>query len=72
MKPDTIREAFHKKMQYKNLEYIGIHQLIDSSKDKVLMTAWKSSLGHQITSGRLPEFEKVKVELLTVLKIILE
>ena len=72
MKPDTIREAFHKKMQYKNLEYIGIHQLIGSSKDKVLMTAWKSSLGHQISGGKLPEFEKVKSELLTVLKMILE
>ncbi len=68
----AIREAFHKKMHYKNLEYIGIHQLIDSSKDKVLMTAWNSSLGHQISGGKLPEFEKVKSELLTVLKMILE
>jgi len=67
-----IRQAFHKKMHYKNLEYSGIHQLIDPGKDKVLTTAWNSSLGHQIPGGNFPEFEKVKDELLTVLKRILE
>jgi len=67
-----IRKAFYKKMHYKNIEYTGIHQLIDPGKEKVLTTAWNSSLGHQLPGGNTPAFENVKEELLTVLKRILE
>jgi len=58
-------------MIYKKIEYTGIQQLLDPSKDKVLSAAWKSSLWHQVPGGKLPEFEKVNEELIIMLEKIL-
>jgi len=58
-----VVKGFHKKIEYKNLKFSGIEQLINENNDKVLKSAWKNSLEHQIESGKLPEYEKVRDEL---------
>ena len=59
-----IVEAFYKKMKFKNIEFTGIDQLINSKSDKALKGAWKNSLGHQIKKEKLPEFAIVRENLL--------
>ena len=58
-----VVKGFHKKIEYKNLQFSGIEQLINENNDKVLKSAWKNSLEHQIESGKLPEYEAVRDEL---------
>jgi len=41
-----IRDAFHVKMKFKNLEFEGIHQMIDESNDKRVKAGWQNSLAH--------------------------
>jgi predicted nucleotidyltransferase component of viral defense system len=63
-----IVKGFYKKIKYKNLQFFGIEQLIKEKNDKILKSAWKNSLEHQITNGKLPEYEMVRNDL----KILLE
>ena len=65
---EEVVKGFYKKIAYKNLYFSGTEQLINESNDKILKTAWKNSLEHQIESGKLPEYETVKNDL----KILLE
>ena len=59
-----VKEAFLQKMKFKNLEFTGIDQMINESNDKTLKSAWKTSLGHQISEEQLPSYETVKMDLL--------
>lgn len=63
-----IVAAFYKKMEFKNLKFTGIEQLMDEDDDKKLRASWKNSLAHQIQSDALPEFDKVKEELTNLFK----
>ena len=58
-----VIKCFHKKIAYKNLQFSGIEQLINENNDKILKSAWKNSLEHQIENGKLPEYESVKNDL---------
>ena len=58
-----IVDAFYKKMEFKGHTFTGIEQLINPENDKQLSVAWKNSLAHQ-NQGILPDYEKVKMELL--------
>jgi len=62
----AIIAAFHKKLKFKNHEFHGIGQLINSNNDKVLQSAWANSLSHQVPSSQLPEYSFVKNELLNL------
>ena len=55
--------GFHKKAAYKKLKFLGIEQLINENNDRILKSAWKNSLEHQIENGKLPEYETVKNDL---------
>jgi predicted nucleotidyltransferase component of viral defense system len=46
-----IKEAFHIKMKFKNLEFEGIHQMINEGNDKQVKAGWQNSLAHQIPGG---------------------
>ena len=59
-----VKEAFLQKMKFKNMEFTGIDQMINESNDKTLKSAWKTSLGHQISEEQLPSYETVKMDLL--------
>lgn len=59
---DGIADAFHRKMAFKGHTFTGIEQLLNPENDKQLKSAWKNSLGHQI-SGELPDYELVKATL---------
>ena len=59
-----IIDAFHKKMKFKNLEFVGVEQLVNEENDKSLRASWQNSLTHQIQADALPEFDVVKKELL--------
>ena len=63
-----VVKGLHKKIEYKNLQFSGIEQLINENNDKILKSAWKNSLEHQIENGKLPEYETVRNDL----KILLE
>jgi len=63
-----VASGFHKKIEYKNLQFLGVKQLINENNDKVLKSAWKNSLEYQIERGKLPEYERVRDDL----KILLE
>jgi len=63
-----IIKGFYRKIEYKNLQFSGIEQLINENNDKILKSAWKNSLEHQIENGKLPEYEIVRSDL----KILLE
>ena len=58
-----IVKGFHKKIEYKKLQFSGVEQLINENSDKILKSAWKNSLEHQIKSGKLPEYEAVRDDL---------
>lgn len=55
--------GFYKKVEYKNLKFSGIEQLINENNDIILRSAWKNSLEHQIENGKLPEYETVRNDL---------
>jgi len=63
-----VKEAFHKKMEFKGLKFTGVEQMINQNSDKALRTAWKNSLGHQIPPEQLPDYETVKKDLLRLLQ----
>ena len=58
-----IVKGFYEKIKYKNLPFFGVEQLINENNDKVLKSAWKNSLEHQIVNGKLPEYEVVRDDL---------
>ena len=62
-----IKEAFHIKMKFKNLEFEGIHQMINEGNDKQVKAGWQNSLAHQIPGGIEHSYEKVKQEILALL-----
>ncbi len=62
----AITEAFSEKMKFKNLEFTGIDQLINSDNDKRIQAAWVNSLGHQIRQRDLPSYSLVKEYLTTL------
>ena len=58
-----VVRGFYKKIEYKNLQFSGIEQFFNETNDKILKSAWKNSLEHQIESGKLPEYETVRNDL---------
>jgi predicted nucleotidyltransferase component of viral defense system len=58
-----IVKGFHKKIEYKNLQFSGIEQLVNENNDKILKKKKKNSLEHQIEKGNLPEYETVRNDL---------
>lgn len=60
---NKIIAAFYEKMNYKNLEFTGIEQLINPKSERAVKLAWRNSLGHQIKRDALPDFDIVKGEL---------
>ena len=58
-----IVNGFYEKNKYKNLQFLKIEQLINENNDKILKSAWKNSLEHQIENGKLPEYETVRNDL---------
>jgi predicted nucleotidyltransferase component of viral defense system len=63
-----VVRGFYEKTTYKNLHFSGIEQLINENNDKMLKSAWKNSLEHQIENGKLPEYETVKNDLTKLFK----
>ena len=51
-------------MKFKNLEFVGVKQLVNEENDKSLRASWQNRLTHQIQEDALPEFDVVKKELL--------
>lgn len=62
-----VKEAFFVKMEYKEIEFKGVEQLINHENDKALKVAWNNSLAHQIPKNLLPKYEIVKKELVELL-----
>ena len=62
-----IKSAFHEKMKFKNIEFEGIHQMLNDTNDKRVKAAWENSLGHQIPGGASPTYEEVKEYLTSLL-----
>ncbi len=63
-----ISDAFHRKMNFKSLEFTGIGQLINDQNDKQLQAAWKNSLAHQIPGEKLPDYLEIKKTIKSVLE----
>ena len=63
-----VVRAFFKKIEYKNLQFSSVEQLINNNNDKILKSAWKNSLANQIEVGKLPEYEIVRNDLKTLLE----
>jgi hypothetical protein len=59
----VVVNAFHEKMKFKNLEFMGVEQLINDEIDRKIKAAWANSLGHQINPAILPPYELVKKDL---------
>jgi predicted nucleotidyltransferase component of viral defense system len=59
----AVVEAFYTKTTYKELQFTSVEQFINSHNDKLLKSAWKNSLEHQITSGYLPDYDVVRNDL---------
>ncbi|MDR1181949.1 MAG: nucleotidyl transferase AbiEii/AbiGii toxin family protein [Bacteroidales bacterium] len=66
-----VVEAFYEKSAYKNLHFESIGQFINPQNDKILRTAWRNSLSHQVEQKKLPEYETVRSDLLELFKKIL-
>lgn len=64
---EEIRKAFHIKMNFKNLEFEGIHQMMNEGNDKQVKAGWQNSLSHQIPGGIEQSYEEVRQELLELL-----
>jgi predicted nucleotidyltransferase component of viral defense system len=58
-----VVKGFYRKIEYKNLQFSNIEQLINENNDKIQKSAWKNSLEHQIENGKLPEYETVRNDL---------
>jgi predicted nucleotidyltransferase component of viral defense system len=63
--------AFYEKSAYKNLHFESIGQFINPQNDKILRTAWRNSLSHQVEQKKLPEYKTVRSDLLELFKRIL-
>ena len=63
-----IKEAFLRKMKFKNLEFKGIEQMINAENDKQLKAAWKNSLAHQVNPDYFPEYSIVREALKKLLR----
>jgi len=61
---NAVVEAFLTKTAFKNLEFSGIGQLINTGNDKILKNAWKNSLSHQIEINKLPDYYIIRDDLL--------
>lgn len=55
----VIVEGFYQKMKFKEIEFTGIEQLINSKSERMVKAAWKNSLGQQINLAALPPYELV-------------
>lgn len=51
------------KMGFKGLEFTGVEQLLNARSENTVKRAWKSSLGHQISTKKLPAFDEVQKDL---------
>jgi len=69
---NAVVEAFLVKTTFKNLEFSGITQLINPDNDKILLSAWKNSLGRQIEANKLPDYYSVRNDLLVLFNKIFE
>ena len=58
-----IKQAFLEKMAFKGLEFTGIDQLLNAKSENAVKRAWKTSLAHQISPKKLPNFEEIKKHL---------
>ncbi|MDR2145387.1 MAG: nucleotidyl transferase AbiEii/AbiGii toxin family protein [Tannerella sp.] len=67
-----VVNGFYRKAAYKNLQFSGVEQLINENNDKILKSAWKNSLEHQIESGKLPEYEMVRDDLKVLMEKIFQ
>lgn len=47
-------------MKFKNLEFEGIHQMINDTNNKRVKAAWQNSLGHQIPGGIAASYDEVR------------
>ena len=56
---DKIVKGFKKKVEYKNLVFTGIEQLINPRHEKILRHNWKNSLEHQFPKGALVDYPSV-------------
>jgi len=63
-----VVKGFYKKIEYKSMQFSGVEQLINENNDKILKSAWKNSLEHQIERGKLPEYETVRDDLRILLE----
>jgi len=63
---ENIIPAFHEKMHYKNLDFTGVEQLINPLNERSVKLAWQNSLGHQLAPDKLPDYELVKSDLLSL------
>jgi len=48
------------KMNFKNLEFEGIHQMMNESNDKQVKAGWQNSLAYQIPGGIKQSYDEVK------------
>jgi len=62
----AITDAFFEKMKFKGLEFEGKDHLINPKNERAVKLAWKNSLGHQLISEKLPDYELVKNDLLNL------
>lgn len=62
----AIADAFFEKMKFKGLEFGGKHHLINPKNERAVKLAWNNSLGHQLISEELPNYELVKNDLLNL------
>lgn len=67
-----IKQAFLNKMAFKALEFTGVEQLLNARSENTVRRAWKTSLGHQISTKKLPDFENVKKDLTLLFNKIFE
>jgi len=58
-----VIKGFYKKIEYKKLQFSGTEQIFNENNDRILKSAWKNSLEHQIETGKLPEYETVRNDL---------
>jgi len=65
---NEIVKGFYKKIEYKNLQFSGVEQLINESNDKLLKSAWENSLEHQIGNGKLPKYDVVRNDIKNLLE----
>lgn len=67
---NEIKDAFHEKMRFKQIEFEGTHQMMNDTNDKRVKAAWQNSLGHQIPGGANPTYDEVKEYLISLLDTI--